>query len=81
MFLYTENDTESDKHSKNNNLQYKTHQQYKNTFPKNPIFPEKQKQQNNKYEQNETKSLKSKQTKKRNNQNIKFENYYKSDLI
>ena len=34
MFIYTENDTESDKRIKNNNFEYKTHQQYTNTFPK-----------------------------------------------
>ena len=38
MFIYTENDTESDTRIKNNNLQYKTHQQYTNTFPEIHIF-------------------------------------------
>ena len=32
MFIYTENDTESDKRIQNNSFKYKTHQQYKNTF-------------------------------------------------
>ena len=32
MFIYTENDTGYDKHINNNNLWYKTHQQYTNTF-------------------------------------------------
>ena len=31
--MYTENDTKSDKRIEDNNSQYKTHQQYKNTFP------------------------------------------------
>ena len=35
MFIYTENDTEYDKHLKNNNL---THQTYKNTFQQISTF-------------------------------------------
>ena len=35
MFIYTENDTESDTRNKTNNFKYKTHQQYTNTFPQN----------------------------------------------
>ena len=33
MFIYTKNDTESDKRIRNTNLWYKAHQQYKNTCP------------------------------------------------
>ena len=33
MFIYTENDTESDTRSKNNKLEYKTHQRYKHGVP------------------------------------------------
>ena len=33
MFIYTENDTQSDKRIKNNKLYYKAHQKYKNSFP------------------------------------------------
>ena len=36
MFIYTENDTEFDKRIKNNNLEYKTHQKYTNSFQRNP---------------------------------------------
>ena len=35
MFIYTENDNESDKRIENNYLQYNTHQQYTHTFQKN----------------------------------------------
>ena len=34
MFIYTVNDTESDKRIKNKKLKYKIHQKYKNTFQK-----------------------------------------------
>ena len=32
LFIYTENDTKSDKRIKNNNLYYKARQKYQNTF-------------------------------------------------
>ena len=43
MLIYAENDTESDKRIKTNNLEYKTHPKYKNKFPTNQPFQNNQK--------------------------------------
>ena len=44
MFIYKGNDKESDKHIENNNLEYKTHQQYKNHLKEIPHFEHVRKQ-------------------------------------
>ena len=44
MIIYTEKYTESDKRIRNNNLLYKIHHKYQNTFQRIPFFRNKSKQ-------------------------------------